>query len=120
MINDRDSFSESKLGRLTNYKIASKENFNFEGFEEMLPPILEQVPSYIHPETKQLNKAKFLELKKQIDAGLIPGPTLDVTGPYLEGKGTFALQMHQLADADDAGRAAARVGEQMPVVWNVL
>jgi imidazolonepropionase-like amidohydrolase len=45
-----------------------------------------------------------LELKKQIDAGLIPGPTLDVTGPYLEGKGTFALQMHQLADADDAGR----------------
>ena len=46
-----------------------------------------------------------LELKKQIDAGLIPGPKLDVTGPYLEGAGTFALQMHQLADADDAGRA---------------
>jgi imidazolonepropionase-like amidohydrolase len=45
-----------------------------------------------------------LELKKQIDAGMIPGPKLDVTGPYLEGKGTFALQMHQLADADDAGR----------------
>jgi imidazolonepropionase-like amidohydrolase len=45
-----------------------------------------------------------LELKKQIDAGLIPGPNLDVTGPYLEGVGTFALQMHQLADADDAGR----------------
>ncbi|MGA2753566.1 MAG: amidohydrolase family protein [Terracidiphilus sp.] len=45
-----------------------------------------------------------LELKKQIDAGLIPGPKLDVTGPYLEGKGTFALQMHQLTDADDAGR----------------
>ena len=45
-----------------------------------------------------------LELKKQIDAGLIPGPKLDVTGPYLEGAGTFALQMHQLSDADDAGR----------------
>jgi imidazolonepropionase-like amidohydrolase len=45
-----------------------------------------------------------LELKKQIDAGLVPGPTLDVTGPYLEGKGTFAVQMHQLANADDAGR----------------
>ena len=45
-----------------------------------------------------------LELKKQIDAGLAPGPKLDVTGPYLEGKGTFALQMHQLIDADDAGR----------------
>jgi imidazolonepropionase-like amidohydrolase len=45
-----------------------------------------------------------LELKKAIDAGQLPGPRLDVTGPYLEGKGTFALQMHQLADADDAAR----------------
>ncbi len=45
-----------------------------------------------------------LELKKQIDAGLIPGPKLDVTGPYLEGMGTFAVQMHQLTDADDAAR----------------
>jgi imidazolonepropionase-like amidohydrolase len=45
-----------------------------------------------------------LELKMQIDAGLVAGPTLDVTGPYLEGKGTFAVQMHQLADAADAGR----------------
>jgi len=45
-----------------------------------------------------------LELKREIDAGLLPGPKLDVTGPYLEGKGTFALQMHALADADDAAR----------------
>ncbi len=45
-----------------------------------------------------------LELKKQIDAGLVPGPKLDVTGPYLEGKGSFAVQMHQLTDADDAAR----------------
>lgn len=45
-----------------------------------------------------------LELKRAIDAGQIPGPKLDVTGPYLEGKGTFALQMHQLADAEDAAR----------------
>jgi imidazolonepropionase-like amidohydrolase len=27
-----------------------------------------------------------------------------VTGPYLEGKGSFALQMHTLADAADAAR----------------
>jgi imidazolonepropionase-like amidohydrolase len=27
-----------------------------------------------------------------------------VTGPYLEGKGSFAIQMHTLADADDAAR----------------
>ena len=45
-----------------------------------------------------------LELKREIDAGLLPGPKLDVTGPYLEGKGSFAVQMHTLADADDAAR----------------
>ncbi|HKF46529.1 MAG TPA: amidohydrolase family protein [Terracidiphilus sp.] len=45
-----------------------------------------------------------LEVKRAIDAGQIPGPRLDVTGPYLEGKGTFAIQMHQLSDADDAAR----------------
>jgi len=45
-----------------------------------------------------------LELKKEIDAGLMPGPKLDVTGPYLERKGTFALQMHQLTGPEDAAR----------------
>jgi imidazolonepropionase-like amidohydrolase len=45
-----------------------------------------------------------LELKREIDAGLLPGPKLDVTGPYLEGKGSFAIQMHPLADAADAAR----------------
>jgi imidazolonepropionase-like amidohydrolase len=43
-----------------------------------------------------------LELKKQIDGGQTPGPKIHVTGPYLEGPGTFALQMHQLAGPDDA------------------
>jgi len=45
-----------------------------------------------------------LELKAAIDAGKIPGPALDVTGPYLEGKDTFAIQMHQLANPEDAAR----------------
>ena len=45
-----------------------------------------------------------LELKKAIDAGKVPGPKLDVTGPYLEGKGTFAIQMHQLSSPEDAAR----------------
>jgi imidazolonepropionase-like amidohydrolase len=45
-----------------------------------------------------------LELKRAIEAGTMPGPKLDVTGPYLEGKGTFALQMHQLSDPEDAAR----------------
>ena len=43
-----------------------------------------------------------LELKKQIDSGQIPGPKIHVTGPYLEGKGSWALQMHQLSGPDDA------------------
>jgi imidazolonepropionase-like amidohydrolase len=45
-----------------------------------------------------------LELQKEIDGGQTPGPKLDVTGPYLEGEGTFAVQMHQLADAEDSAR----------------
>jgi imidazolonepropionase-like amidohydrolase len=45
-----------------------------------------------------------LELKKAIDAGEMPGPKLDVTGPYLEGKGKFALQMHELTDPEDSAR----------------
>ena len=43
-----------------------------------------------------------LELKKQIDNGETPGPKIHVTGPYLEGPGTFAVQMHQLSGPDDA------------------
>ncbi len=43
-----------------------------------------------------------LELKKAIDAGLLPGPKMHITGPYLEGKGSFTPQMHELVDADDA------------------
>ena len=45
-----------------------------------------------------------LELKKSIDAGATPGPRMHVTGPYLEGKGSWAIQMHQLAGPDDAVR----------------
>jgi len=43
-----------------------------------------------------------LELKKQIDKGETPGPKMHVTGPYLEGAGSWALQMHQLIGPDDA------------------
>jgi len=34
----------------------------------------------------------------------MPGPHTDVTAPYLEGKGSPFIQMHQLKDADDARR----------------
>jgi imidazolonepropionase-like amidohydrolase len=45
-----------------------------------------------------------LELKKEIDAGKSPGPKMHVTGPYLEGAGSWALQLHQLTGPDDATR----------------
>jgi len=45
-----------------------------------------------------------LELKKSIDAGKAPGPKINVTGPYLEGTGTFIGQLHQLNGPDDARR----------------
>jgi len=54
--------------------------------------------------TGSLEPYTDLELKKKIDAGEIPGPKIHVTGPYLEGAGSWALQMHQLAGSDDATR----------------
>jgi imidazolonepropionase-like amidohydrolase len=45
-----------------------------------------------------------LEIKKHIDAGKMAGPKMHVTGPYLEGKGTFALQLHELNGPNDAVR----------------
>jgi imidazolonepropionase-like amidohydrolase len=45
-----------------------------------------------------------LNIKKLIDAGRIPGPKVHVTGPYLDGKGTFATQFHVLTGPDDARR----------------
>jgi imidazolonepropionase-like amidohydrolase len=43
-----------------------------------------------------------LEIKKKIDAGQMPGPKMHVTGPYLEGAGSWALQLHQLTGPNDA------------------
>jgi imidazolonepropionase-like amidohydrolase len=43
-----------------------------------------------------------LELKKKIDKGETPGPKIHVAGPYLEGPGSWALQMHQLTGPEDA------------------
>jgi hypothetical protein len=43
-----------------------------------------------------------LNLKHDIDAGKLPGPHIDVTGPYLEGATSYFLQMPHLASADDA------------------
>jgi imidazolonepropionase-like amidohydrolase len=54
--------------------------------------------------TGSLEPYTDLELKKAIDAGMTPGPHMHVTGPYLEGKGSWALQLHQLTGPEDATR----------------
>src|ERR1700686_5526099 len=43
-----------------------------------------------------------LALKKLIDTGTMPGPKLHITGPYLEGAGSFTPQLHELKDPEDA------------------
>ena len=45
-----------------------------------------------------------LEIKKAIESGKLPGPRMNATGPYLEGKGIPLLQFHQLNGPDDATR----------------
>lgn len=52
--------------------------------------------------TGSLEPYTDLEIKKEIDGGQMPGPKMHVTGPYLEGQGSWALQMHQLTGPDDA------------------
>jgi imidazolonepropionase-like amidohydrolase len=43
-----------------------------------------------------------LNLRDRINAGLLPGPHIDVTGPYLEGKNSYFIQMHELGTAEEA------------------
>jgi imidazolonepropionase-like amidohydrolase len=45
-----------------------------------------------------------LEIKKAVDAGKMPGPKINATGPYMEGEGIPLLQLHQLTGPDDASR----------------
>jgi imidazolonepropionase-like amidohydrolase len=46
--------------------------------------------------TGSLEPYTDLGVKEKIDTGAMPGPKMHVTGPYLEGAGSWALQMHQL------------------------
>jgi imidazolonepropionase-like amidohydrolase len=54
--------------------------------------------------TGSLEPYTDLQLKQAIDGGEIPGPKMHVTGPYLEGKGSWAIQLHQLTGPEDATR----------------
>jgi len=53
-----------------------------------------------------------LALKREIDAGHLVGPHLDVTGPYLEGPGAFFIQNHQITSPDDARKEVAFWADQ--------
>ncbi|HEY8614933.1 amidohydrolase family protein [Phenylobacterium sp.] len=53
-----------------------------------------------------------LNVKRQIDEGVLPGPHMDVTGPYLEGPNSPFIQMHQLRDDEDARRTVAFWADQ--------
>ena len=53
-----------------------------------------------------------LSLKREIDAGHLVGPHLDVTSPYLEGPGAFFIQNHQIVSPDDARKEVAVWADQ--------
>jgi imidazolonepropionase-like amidohydrolase len=53
-----------------------------------------------------------LALKREIDAGHLVGPHLDVTGPYLEGPGAFFIQNHQITSPEDARKEVAFWADQ--------
>lgn len=53
-----------------------------------------------------------LNVKTEIDSGKMVGPHMDVTGPYLEGAGSYFIQMHQITSPEDARRTVAFWAEQ--------
>jgi hypothetical protein len=54
--------------------------------------------------TGSLEPYTDLKVKKRIDEGLMPGPAIDASAPYLEGAPTRFAQMHELTGPDDAKR----------------
>jgi len=54
-----------------------------------------------------MNPYADLNLKQAIDAGQIPGPKMDVTGPYLNGPGLPILAVKALSGPEDAQKMVA-------------
>ncbi len=54
--------------------------------------------------TGSLEPYTDLALKKMIDTGKMPGPKIHITGPYLEGVGSYTPQLHELSGPEDAVR----------------
>ena len=57
--------------------------------------------------TGSLEPYTDLKVKLRIDAGLMPGPAIDASAPYLEGPHTRFAQMHELTGPDDAKKLVA-------------
>jgi imidazolonepropionase-like amidohydrolase len=45
-----------------------------------------------------------LEVKRDIDAGRIPGPKMHLTGPYLTGPGAYLMPLHPLQSPEEASK----------------
>ena len=54
--------------------------------------------------TGSLEPYTDLKVKERIDDGLMPGPAIDASAPYLEGPHTIFAQMYELTGPDDARR----------------
>jgi imidazolonepropionase-like amidohydrolase len=94
------------------YNIA-RPNLDVEGHSEP-PPVL--VPELVFSSTRlylgagvttlrttgSVEPYTDLNVRAAIDGGKMPGPHMDVTGPYLEGPHSPFVQMHSLRDAEDA------------------
>jgi imidazolonepropionase-like amidohydrolase len=53
-----------------------------------------------------------LNLKREIEEGRLPGPHIDVTGPYLDGPHSFFVQVHELSSADEARQMVEYWGDR--------
>lgn len=53
-----------------------------------------------------------LEIKRLIDSGRMIGPRMHITGPYLEGQGSFTPVMHTLTGPEDARRMVSFWADQ--------
>ena len=92
---------------------------NLDAAGHSAPPILAPQMTYTAPRlylangvttlrtTGSVEPYADLNLKHLIDKGTVPGPHMDVTGPYLEGADSFFVQMHELRDAKDARETVA-------------
>jgi imidazolonepropionase-like amidohydrolase len=67
-----------------------------------MPPLYLAAGTTTLRTTGTVNASDDLQVKNLIDEGRIAGPNLFVTGPFIEGPGSFAYQLRPTLTADDA------------------